>query len=257
MFAEERYRLILQAVNQNGKATVMELSEALGVTAVTVRRDLEKLEERGLLLRTHGGALVITMEGTDAAYERTFQEKLGKFAEEKGRIAQTASDLVVDGEAILLTPGTTNTLLYRKLVGKNDLTIVTNAANIVLQESDAPHHDVILTGGKLRAKSFALVGPLAEQSLNAIRVDKLFLGVDGFDLYEGLTTPNLLEASINRKMIEISKQVIVVADHSKFGRVFFSKITSLDVVHTVISDRGLPERMAAAIRDVGIKLLLV
>lgn len=257
MFAEERYRLILQAVNNNGKATVMELSEALGVTAVTVRRDLEKLEERGLLLRTHGGAMAITMEGTDTAYERTFQEKLGKFAEEKGRIAQTAADLVVDGEAILLTPGTTNTLLYRKLVGKNDLTIVTNAANIVLQENDAPNHDVILTGGKLRAKSYALVGPLAEQSLNAIRVDKLFLGVDGFDLQEGLTTPNLLEASINRKMIEISKQVIVVADHSKFGRVFFSKITSLDVVHTVISDRGLSERMAAAIRDVGIKLLLV
>lgn len=257
MFAEERYRLILQAVNNNGKATVMELSEALGVTAVTVRRDLEKLEERGLLLRTHGGAMAITMEGTDTAYERTFQEKLGKFAEEKGRIAQTAADLVVDGEAILLTPGTTNTLLYRKLVGKNDLTIVTNAANIVLQENDAPNHDVILTGGKLRAKSYALVGPLAEQSLNAIRVDKLFLGVDGFDLQEGLTTPNLLEASINRKMIEISKQVIVVADHSKFGRVFFSKITSLDVVHTVISDSGLSERMAAAIRDVGIKLLLV
>lgn len=256
MFAEERFLRIVETVNRRGKVTVAELSEALDVSPVTIRRDLEKLEEKELLLRTHGGAMAIQPNLLEVAHEKSFSEKEEALVQEKQNIAEAAARLVDDKEAVLLTPGTTNMFLARKLIGKKELTVVTNAANIATQLGNQPDIEVILVGGKLRSKSFALVGPLAEQALANIRVDKLFLGVDGFDLKEGLTTPNLSEASVNRLMISIAKEVIVVADHSKFNRVMFSHIASLDAVDTVISDKLLPQEIAERIRETGIKLIL-
>jgi DeoR family fructose operon transcriptional repressor len=256
MFAEERLLKIMEIVTRLGKATVGELSESLAVSAVTIRRDLERLEEQKLLTRTHGGAMVIQPNLLEVAFEKSFSEKEEAFAAEKERIAEVASKLVGDGESVLLTPGTTNMRLARMLIGKKDLTIVTNAANIVTHIGSQSGIEIILTGGKLRNKSFAMVGPLADQALSGIRVDKLFLGVDGFDFNEGLTTPNLAEANTNRQMISIAKKVIVVADHSKFGKVTFSQIAPLNVVHTVISDKLLPETTAQRIRELGIELIL-
>jgi DeoR/GlpR family transcriptional regulator of sugar metabolism len=256
MFAEERLLRIVELVNQLGKATVVELSENLAVSAVTIRRDLERLEEKELLIRTHGGAMPLQAGMLEAAPEKSFSEKEEEFAAEKERIAEAAFKLVENGEAVLLTPGTTNMRLARKLVGKKELTIVTNAANIVTHIGSQPGLDIILTGGKLRNKSFAMVGPLADQALSGIRVDKLFLGVDGFDFKEGLTTPNLSEANTNRQMISIAKRVIVVADHSKFGKVTFSQIAPLSVVHTVISDHLLPLSIVKKIKELGIELIL-
>lgn len=256
MFAEERYVRIMEVVNQAGKATVAELSEALGVSQVTVRRDLEKLEEKELLLRTHGGAMALHAHVSEVAHEKSFSEKAEALVEEKERIAEAAAKLVGDEDAVMLTPGTTSMLIAKRLVGKKGLKIVTNAANIAVQIGNYADLDVILIGGKLRRKSFALVGPLAEEALQSIRVDKLFLGVDGFDLEEGLTTPNLAEASMDRRMLSIAKEVIVVADHTKFGKVFFSHVAPLDAVHTVITDRGLGKDVCDRIRDLGIQLIV-
>jgi len=256
MFAEERLLHIVEIVNRKGKATVAELSRALDVSPATVRRDLERLEEKELLVRTHGGAIPVQGRLTEVAHEQSFSEKQEAFAEEKERIAAAAAGLIADEEAVLLTPGTTNMLLARKLAGKKELTVVTNAANIAARLGDLPGIDVILVGGKLRSKSFALVGPLAEQALKNIRVDKLFLGVDGFDLRQGLTTPNLSEASVDRLMISIAREVIVVADRSKFNRVMFSHIAPVDVVNTVITDKGLSPELARKIRELGIRLIL-
>jgi DeoR family fructose operon transcriptional repressor len=256
MFAEERLLRIVAMVNQLGKATVAELSENLAVSAVTIRRDLERLEEKELLIRTHGGAMALQNTGLEAAPEQSFSEKNEAFSAEKERIAEAASKLVNDGDAVLLTPGTTNMRLAGLLIGKKELTLVTNAANIVTYIGSQSGIDIILTGGKLRNKSFAMVGPLADQALSGIRVDKLFLGIDGFDFNEGLTTPNLAEANTNRQMISIAKKVIVVADHSKFGKVTFSQIAPIQVVHTVISDRLLPQDVARKIKDLGIELIL-
>jgi DeoR/GlpR family transcriptional regulator of sugar metabolism len=257
MFAEERYARILAVVNRSGKATVHELSDVLNVSPVTVRRDLEKLEESQLLVRTHGGAISVQANVLEAGLEKSFQEKEEAFVAEKERIAAAAAAMVRDEDAVMLTPGTTNMFLAKKLIEKKGVTLVTNAANIATQAGNTEEMDVILLGGKLRKKSYAMVGPLAEQSLRQITVDKLFLGVDGFDLEAGLTTPNLSEASVNRLMISKAKQVIVVADHSKFGRVMFSHIAPLDVVHTVVSDSHLDEQVCRAIRDKGIQLILV
>lgn len=256
MFAEERLQRIVELVNRQGKVTVAGLSEALGVSPVTIRRDLEGLEQKGLLMRTHGGAMPLQNSPFDVAREMSFDEKGEALVAEKERIAEAAAQLVHDGEAVLLTPGTTNMFLSQKLAAKKELTVVTNAANIAVQLSRVTDFDVILIGGKLRPKSFALVGPMADQALRGIRVDKLFLGVDGFDIEEGLTTPNVWEASVNAQMIAIAKQVILVADHSKFGKVTFSRIAGLDVVHTIISDRLLPDAACERIRGMDIELIL-
>ena len=257
MFAEERYKRIVEMVNQSGKATVSELSEALGVSLVTVRRDLEKLEEKELLIRTHGGAMAVHSVIGEVARERSFSEKETVFAAEKEKIAEAAAAMVNDEEAVFLTPGTTNMMLAKKLANKKGLKVVTNAANIAVQLGNYSDIELILIGGKMRRKSYALVGPLAESMLQLIRVDKLFLGIDGFDLNEGVTTPNLSEASMDKQMMSIAKEVIVVADHSKFGRVYFSHVAPPDAVHTIITDNKLPAEMGQRIRERGIRLILV
>lgn len=257
MFAEERYLRILEIVNGKGKVTVAELSEALGVSSVTVRRDLEKLEEKELLFRTHGGAMATGSNVMGEPFEKSYDEKAEALAAEKERIAEAAANLVGSEEAVLLSPGTTNMYLAKKLIGKKEVTIVTNAVNIAAQIGNEEGIDLILLGGKMRRKSYALVGNLAEQTLKSMRVDKLFLGVDGFDLQEGLTTPNMAEASINRQMIAIAKEVIVVADHTKFGAVMFSQIAPVDAVHKVITDKMTDERICEQIRELGIEVIVV
>lgn len=257
MFAEERLVRIVEQVNERGKVTVAELSDSLGVSPVTIRRDLERLEEEKLLCRTHGGALSLEKGMLDGARERSFSEKEEAYAAEKERIAEAAARMVEDEDAILLTPGTTNMLIVGKLIGKKDLTIVTNASNIAMRAANEPGWNVILTGGKLRPKSFALVGPLSESALSGIRVDKLFLGVDGIDFTEGLTTPNLDEASVNRKMISLARQIIVAADHSKFGRVLFAQIANMADVDVLVTDRLLPQETVDYIRkETAIRLVL-
>lgn len=254
MFAEERHVRIVEIVNKEGKVSVAELSTELQVSAVTIRRDLERLEEKQLLIRTHGGAMAVQHQLLESAREKSFTEKTEAFAAEKEMIAEAAAELVDDESSVILTPGTTNMLVAQKLVGKKSLTVVTNAVNIALQLGCPAGWEVLLTGGKLREKSYAMVGPIAEQSLEGLNADWLFLGVDGLHLKQGLSTPNLTEASINRKMIESAKRVVVVADRSKFGRKLFSKIAPLSAVDMVITDDQLPKEQAQALQDIGIEV---
>lgn len=259
MFAEERYMKIIELLAKQGKATVAELSEALGVSAVTIRRDLEKLEESGKLVRTHGGAILSELLAVSPAApeERSFLEKHDALADEKERIAEYAATLVEAGESIMLTPGTTNMRIARRLIGKQRLTLVTNAANIATFVTENSEHDVILLGGTMRRLSYALVGALTEASLRQIRVDKLFLGVDGFDLEQGMTTPSLSEASVNRLMLENARQTIVVADRSKFNKVMLSHIAPASAAHAIITDKGLDITTAERIHAASIPLYLV
>lgn len=257
MFAEERHQRIMEVVNQKGKATVAELSKALDVSPVTIRRDLEKLEENNLLVRTHGGAMSVNSGFMGTSVERSFSEKEEALAEEKQRIAEEAASWVKDGESVLLTPGTTNMFLAKKLIAKKKLTLVTNAVNIAAYVTAHSDHECIVLGGKVRRKSLASVGPMTEANLKQIRVDKLFLGADGVDIREGLTTPNMAEAAVNRGMMDIAREVILVADHSKFGKVTFSSIAPIEMVDAVISDRGLNEEYVQSLRSAGIKVRLV
>ena len=167
-----------------------------------------------------------------------------------------AAKMVQEGQVVILDSGTTTTEIARALRGFNTLTIVTNAVNIAAELSGT-EVDVILTGGTLRKNSFSLVGPIAEETLRRLNADLLFLGVDGFDVHYGLSTPNLLEAKVNRTMVDVAKRTVAVCDASKFGRRSLSLIAPPTALHEVITDRGAPKADVRALKKIGIEVTLV
>ena len=253
MLIEERRQYIVRLAEQHGRVLVEELSESLGISRITIRKDLDYLQNRGVLQRTHGGAL-LPSNGTLA--DPSFQEKESRHTSEKERIAVAAVSLIQEGQCVLLDSGTTTTAIARGLKKFSNLTIITNAVNIAAELSGTDF-EVLLTGGSLRRNSFSLVGPLAEEMLRDVHADLLFLGVDGFDLEAGLTTPNMMESRVNRAMVKASSTVVAVCDSTKFNRRSMSKIVDATAIHLVITDKNLPAETADAIRALGIQLTLV
>jgi DeoR family transcriptional regulator of aga operon len=207
---EERRRAILDILNRDGRVLVTEMAGQFHTSQVTIRKDLEILHAHGLVHRTHGGALP-AREG--ALEDPTLREKEKLHRKEKLHIAAAAARLVKEGQVVILDSGTTTTAIARALRNFQNLTIVTNAVNIAAELAGA-RVEVILTGGTLRKNSFSLVGPIAEETLRRLNADILFLGVDGFDVHYGLSTPNLLEAKVNRVMAEVAKRTVAVCDSS-------------------------------------------
>ena len=253
MLSEERRRAILEIVNREGRVLVLDLAKRFETSQVTVRKDLEALHAHRLIHRTHGGAL----PARDGALEDpTLREKEKLHHQEKVRIAGAAAGMVQEGQVIILDSGTTTTEIARALRTFRKLTIVTNAVNIAAELSGTAV-DVILTGGTLRKNSFSLVGPIAEETLHRLNADHLFLGVDGFDVHYGLSTPNLLEAKVNRVMVEVAKHTVAVCDSSKFGRRSLSLIVPPSALHEVVTDRGVPKSDLRVLKQVGIEVTLV
>jgi DeoR family transcriptional regulator of aga operon len=250
---EERRRAIVDLLNRDGRVLVADLARRFDTSQVTIRKDLEILHGNGLAQRTHGGAL----PAHDGALEDpTLREKEKLHRKEKLHIAAAAARLVSEGQVIILDSGTTTTAIARALRDFRNLTIVTNAVNIAAELAGTPV-EVILTGGTLRKNSFSLVGPIAEETLRHLTADILFLGVDGFDVHYGLSTPNLLEANVNRVMVEAAKRTIAVCDASKFGRRSLSLILPPSGLHQVITDRGIPKPDLQALKKAGIEVTLV
>jgi DeoR family transcriptional regulator, aga operon transcriptional repressor len=253
MLIEERRLHILALAQQHGRVIVDDLSQALGISRITIRKDLDSLQERGALQRTHGGALV-PQPGT--LFDPSLKEKERRHSQEKQRISAAAVKLVQEGQCVLLDSGTTTMAIACALKAFKRLTIITNAVNIAAELSGTDF-EVILTGGSLRKNSSSLVGPLAEEMLHEMHADILFLGVDGFDLEVGLTTPNVMESRVNRAMVKASANVVAVCDSTKFNRRSLSKIVDATSVHHVITDSNLPKATAEALRNLNIKLTLV
>jgi DeoR family transcriptional regulator of aga operon len=250
---EERRRAILDQLTHQGRVLVTELAQQFETSQVTIRKDLEILHAHGLVHRTHGGAL----PSRDGALEDpTLREKEKLHHQEKLRIADTAVEKVKEGQVLILDSGTTTTAIARALRNFQNLTIITNAVNIAAELAGTAV-EVILTGGTLRKNSFSLVGPIAEETLRRLSADLLFLGVDGFDVHFGLSTPNLLEAKVNRVMVEIAKKTVAVCDSSKFGRRSLSLIAPPSALHEVITDRGVPKSDLRALKQAGIEVTLV
>jgi len=193
---------------------------------------------------------------TGALKDRSLHEKEGMHRREKLRIAEAAVHMIRQGQVIILDSGTTTTAIARECRHFKSLTIVTNATNIAAELADTPV-EVILTGGVLRKNSFSLVGPLAEESLRKLSADLLFLGVDGFDVRYGLTTPNLLEARVNRAMAESARRTVVVCDASKFGRRSLSLILPTSAVHETITDKSISMHDLKALRRADVEVKLV
>jgi DeoR family transcriptional regulator, aga operon transcriptional repressor len=250
---EERRRAILELVNREGRVVVPELSRRFETSRVTIRKDLEVLHNLRQLHRTHGGALPTRDRALD---DPSLREKEQLHRKEKLRIAEAAAQMVSSGQVIILDSGTTTTAIARALRSFHDLTIVTNAVNIAV-ELARTSIEVILTGGTLRNNSFSLVGPMAEDTLRNLSADLLFLAVDGFDVHYGLTTPNLLEAKVNRVMVEVAKRTVTVCDSSKFGRRSLSLIVPTSAMHGVITDRGITKSDLRALKETGIEVTIV
>ncbi len=253
MLAEERRRAILDIMAREGRVLVRELAKRFNTSRVTIRNDLKILNAEGLILRAHGGGLPT---GGGTLIDPSIKEKESLHRDEKKKIGEAAAALVKEGQAVLLDSGTTTTAVARSLLQRRDLTIITNAVNIAAELAPTPM-ELILTGGILRERSFSLVGPLAEETLRQLQADILFLGVDGFDVDYGLTTPNLLEAKVNRVMVEIARRVVMVCDSSKFGRRSLCLIAPPSAIDEVITDAGIGKGTLRALEKVGIKVTVV
>ncbi len=253
MLSEERRRAILQVIHEDGRVVVRDLARRFHISVITIRKDLEFLHHQGQLERTHGGALPVK---TGALMDSSIQEKERLHRQEKTRIAAAAARMIGKGQVIILDSGTTTTAIARSCRHVKNLTVVTNAINIGAELADSPV-EVILTGGSLRKNSFSLVGPLAEESLRKLSADLLFLAVDGFDIPYGLTTPNLLEARVNRAMAESARRTVVVCDSSKFDRRSLSLILPTSAVHETVTDKNISKRDLMMLREAKVEVTLV
>src|ERR1700730_13548064 len=253
MLNEERRREILELLRNDSRVLVRDLSKHFRTSLITVRKDLEYLHHQGQLERTHGGALPLR---TGALNDRSLHEKERLFRQEKLRIAAAAVKMIRPGQVIILDSGTTTSAIARACAHFRSLTIITNATNIAAELAGTTI-EVILTGGTLRKNSFSLVGPIAEDTLRRLNADLLFLGVDGFDVHYGLSTPNLLEAKVNRVMVEVAKRTVAVCDSSKFGRRSLFLIVSPSALQEIITDRGAPKTDLRILRRAGIEVTLV
>jgi DeoR/GlpR family transcriptional regulator of sugar metabolism len=233
MLAEQRRRKVLDILQEQGAVTTAELSKIFSVSEITIRKDLDRLAERNLLLRTHGGA--ISLEST--AFEPSHSEKELVYIKEKKRIGKKAATLIKDNSTIFLSTGTTTAQIIPYLKDKKNLNVITNSLVNGYELAKLPNVAVTIIGGNLRRRSFALVGPLAEESFANIYVDQLFLGVNGISRQHGLTTPNISEAKVCRLMVDIAREVIVVVDHSKFGKVTHSRIGGIDLIDVIVTSK--------------------
>ena len=235
--ARQRQEWILEQVRAVGGARVSDLVDLLGVSDMTIRRDIAALARRGLVSRVHGGATAVSGRSAD---EPGFAAKSSLQTREKAAIAAAAAALVGPGDSVAISGGTTTYEVAVALRSVPDLTVVTNSvpAGEVLHATGRDDLTVVLTGG-VRTPSDALVGPVAVAALRTLHVDWLFLGVHGFEERAGFTTPNLVEAETNRGLIASARQVVVTADSTKWGVVGLSSMARLDEVDVLVTDAGL------------------
>ncbi|HEY4154680.1 MAG TPA: transcriptional repressor AgaR [Puia sp.] len=245
--------LILEKLDQEKQVDVISLSRELNVSEVTIRNDLSRLEKKNMLIRARGGAIKVDHVGIDF----NLSDKNKQHFKEKQRIGRAAADQIEDGDTIILDSGTTTMEIARNLENKTDLTVITNALNIANQLAELKNGNIIIPGGFLRKNSLSLIGSTAEESFRNYFCDKLFLAVDGINSTHGLSTPNVEEAHLNRVMIEISKQVIVVADSSKFFKrslAFIAPVTEVDVL---VTDSGIAPDEKKKLENLGVKVIIV
>jgi DeoR family transcriptional regulator, aga operon transcriptional repressor len=251
MRSADRHNALLETLSTNGSIGVGEIAGQLGVTATTVRRDLRLLEERGLLMRMHGGAMA-----NSGLYELPLRLKRKQHPQEKVRIARAAAERVQDGSSVALTGGTTTTEVARALAGRRGLTIVTTALDIASQLAVRPNLKLLVTGGLARGQSYELVGPLAEATLRGLNLDVAIVGADGVSA-QGLTTHDHVEAHTDQVLISRARRVIVVADSSKLGRTALAQMCSIETVDELITDSAAPPAEVAALEAAGVLVTLV
>jgi DeoR family transcriptional regulator, aga operon transcriptional repressor len=253
LMAEERRAQILYIVRREGHARVNDLANHFKTSTATIRNDLNELHQRGLVLRSHGGAV---MPDT-VQRESPVDERLKAHSEEKRRIGAMAATLINDGETIILDSGTTTLEIARQIKNKRGVQIITNGVNIAAELLDARGVQTFIVGGTVRGESASIIGRSTEDMLDQFRADKLFLGGPGCDPEFGVSGPNLEETMVNRAMLRISREIILVADASKFSKRSMSRIAPFSEIDSIISDVSLQEDIQEKLRSLGCKLVLV
>lgn len=254
MYSEERKQKILELIQSSGSMSTSELAKSVGASPITLRKDLAILESMGLVKRTHGGAISKSLE---SRMELSFSEKTNFNLEEKVRIARRASEMIQVGDSIMLDAGTTTLQIAKHLKDKIDIHVLTNSVYNLLELAESPGIEVSLTGGSLRKISRSLIGPLAISSLKNVHAGKLFLGATGVSIEKGLTSPNMIEAQTKSAMIRAADTVILVADHSKFGKTALGKFGEIEEVQILITDEKAPSEVIERIRQKGIEVIQV
>jgi DeoR family transcriptional regulator of aga operon len=253
-----RHEYILERLQETGTVAVDELCNTLGASIATIRRDLEDLESRSLLRRTRGGAVPIgPLFYEPFRHDTSFQDRVSSFAEEKRRIALAAARLVSAGQTIALSGGTTTTEVVRSLKSLSDISIITNTVNVAMELSNRKDIEVIVTGGHLRGSWFTLVGPLATAAAGMLFSDIMFIGVDGIDAKQGVTSTNSAEAEVLRKLIDHAKMKVAVADHSKLGSVSKYLLCPTKEIDRLITDSGASAAAIAPFEKLGINVARV
>lgn len=248
----ERHSIILELLREFGKVDVADLSSKLKVSAVTIRKDLDLLEEKKLLYRTHGGAIL----ADPYIATRKVSEKEKLRPEVKRRIGLKAVELLSPQDALIIASGTT-VQAFARCIENMKLTVITSAMNVAMELLDKPDIEIIQLGGIIRHSSASAVSEYAIRMLDNFSCSKLFLGVDGIDPEYGLSTTHIQEACLNQAMIAAATKTIVLADSSKFGRRGFSKICNMSDIDWVITDSGISPKMLGAIEEQGVKVTIV
>lgn len=236
----ERRHHIATMLRGLGSVQVASLSRRFSVSTQTIRKDLHYLAGRGVAVRTYGGAIAAETVSTGA--ETGVSHKQTIRIREKQAIGKAAAALVQSGDSIILDSGTTTLEIAKCLPRDRDITVVTNDYGILAALADRSDVEVVLLGGRLRRKSMAFYGSQTEDSMSGLAVDKLFLGVDGFDVERGVTTHFEAEASLNRRMADVAREIVAVTDSTKFGRVCLHRILGVGEIDLLITDVEAPEQ---------------
>ena len=250
MVAEERRKKILDIINRSGSVRVAELSSTFGISEVTIRTDLAEMEYRGLLTRVHGGAV----SSYKPYYNMNLNQRMSTNQEQKEIIAGKISDMIENNDTVMLNSGSTTLMVFRAIPQNLNLNIVTNSISIALEGTGNPNFNIILLGGLVNSKYQFTFGDDAIKQLKSYHADKLILSVDGIDLEHGFSTYYDKEAEIDRIMLAQSNVSIVAADHTKFERRAFAKISDLSVADYIVTDTDAPEKMKIKMSKQSIKI---
>jgi DeoR/GlpR family transcriptional regulator of sugar metabolism len=252
MYPTERREALLVLLARNGGfVSIQNLASELGVSEITIRRDLKILQEKGLVEKVAGGGQV-----AGSASELTFLNKRILQSSEKESIARTALKLIESNMTIGISAGTTTWTFARQIRGFTGLTFVTNSTNVAIELKTNGFDDILLTGGYFRTPSDALVGPLAESAARKLHTDILFLGVHGIDLTYGISSPNMMEASINRILMEQTNRVVLLLDHTKWGLQALAHIAEIEEIDTIITDAHVHREEIHALREAGVEVMI-
>jgi DeoR family transcriptional regulator of aga operon len=249
-----RRQRIASLLHEHGSVQIPALAELFNVSTQTLRKDLNFLDSKGVCTRSPGGAIL--RRGAPAPREDAIDVKRTLFADEKVRIGKAAAALIGTGESVLLDSGSTTLQVARHVKPDESLVVVTNDVGILNELVSHQDVQLVFLGGTLRRKSLSFFGTQTEQALQDLHVDKLFLAADGFDIEKGVTTHFEPEALLNRKMCEVAREVILVTDSSKFGRVCLHKIVESQRIAKVVTDDGIPAEAREALARIGVQVII-